>query len=423
MLTITGLSFQAFTQEQRFPKPEFQTEYQIPDTTAPEPRAESMEYIDLFVLIGVLSITIWLVFRKRSRKWILWLSVFSLLYFGFYRNGCICSVGSIQNLTLALFSKDYTISLTVLAFFLIPLLFTLFVGRIFCASACPLGIIQDLVIVKPIKVAPWLQKTLSIFPFVYLGFAVLYAATGTDFIICRFDPFVGIFRLGAEFHMIVLGIGFLLIGMFVPRSYCRFVCPYGAILNVNSRFSKFHLSITPEDCINCNLCKDSCPFDAIDFPTAEHEVKVTKTDYRKFILYAAIIPLLMVIGAWSISSSYKLFSKVHPDVFLANLLIAQPELMENPNNIDVETFLASGKTLDVLVKDAAIVQNKFKKGGWFLGAFLGLVIGLKLLNQLIFRKRTIYEPNRGNCFSCGRCMEYCPVGKPDHPYHQNTETV
>lgn len=377
-----------------------------------------MEYVDLFVLVAVMSLTTWFIFKKRSRKDILWLSVFSLAYFGFYRNGCICSIGAIQNVSMALFGNGYSISYTVLAFFILPLLFALAVGRVFCASACPLGAIQDLVIVKPIKMVPWLQKTLSLFPFVYLGLAVLYAATGTDFIICRYDPFVGIFRLGAEFHMIVLGICFLLIGMFVARPYCRFVCPYGALLKVSSLFTRKHLSITPEECISCHLCKDSCPFGAIDYPVDEKENKATRNDFKKFIFYAALIPVLMVIGGWAVSSSYKLLSSANQTVHLANVLVAKPELMQQSNDIDIVTFMSSGKSLKTLVSEATHIQDTFKLGGWYLGAFIGLVIGISLLNQVIFRKRSIYEANKGDCFSCARCMDFCPVGKPEHPYHQ-----
>ena len=377
-----------------------------------------MEYVDLFVLVAVMTLTTWFIFKKRSRKGILWLSVFSLAYFGFYRNGCICSIGAIQNVSMALFGNGYSISYSVLAFFILPLLFALAVGRVFCASACPLGAIQDLVIVKPIKMAPWLQKTLSLFPFVYLGLGVLYAATGTDFIICRYDPFVGIFRLGAEFHMILLGICFLLIGMFVARPYCRFVCPYGALLKVSSLFTRKHLSITPEECISCHLCKGSCPFGAIDYPVDEKENKATKSDFKKFILYAVLIPVLMVVGGWLVSSSYQLLSSANPTVHLANVLVAKPELMQQSNDLDIVTFMSSGKSLQNLVSEATLIQGKFKVGGWYLGAFIGLVIGISLLNQVIFRKRSIYEANKGDCFSCGRCMDFCPVGKPEHPYHQ-----
>jgi NosR/NirI family transcriptional regulator, nitrous oxide reductase regulator len=416
VLLISGLSFVANAQQQRFPMPEFETEYQLPETTRPAARAITWHYLDVLVLLVVMGITTWLIFQKRSRKGILWVSVFALFYFGFYREGCICSVGAVQNLVLGLFSSSYAIPLTALAFFVIPLVFTLFAGRVFCAAACPLGAIQDIVIVKPVKIAPWLQKTLGLFPFIYLGLAILYAATQTDFIICRYDPFIGIFRMGAEFHMIILGIGFLLIGMFVARPYCRFVCPYGALLNIGSRFSMKHLSITPKECINCKLCKDSCPFDAIDFPTPEKETRVNKSDTRRFLVYAALIPVFVVLGGWAISGSHKFLSKAHPDVSLASVLIANPEQINQTGNLDIETFLSSGRTLEMLVADAALVQEKFRVGGWWLGAFIGLLISLTLLNQVIFRRRDIYQANRGNCFSCGRCMEFCPVGKPDHPY-------
>ena len=417
-LLLTGSTLSGFAQQQRFPMPEFETGYELPQTPTPVPRAEYMEYVDVAVLLLVLGLTIWLIFRKRSRKMIFWVAVFGLLYFGFFREGCICAIGAVQNLVLSIFNSGYAIPLTALAFFAIPLALTLFAGRIFCASACPLGVIQDIVIVKPVKIAPWLQKTLGLFPFIYLGLAVLYAATATDFIICRYDPFIGIFRMGAEFHMIVLGIGFLLAGMFVARPYCRFVCPYGAMLNIGSRFSKNHLSITPEDCINCKLCKDSCPFDAIDFPTDEKKNRPEPSDRRRFVIYALLIPVFALLGGWAVSGAHKTLAKAHPDVSLASLLVAHPEQMQQTDNLDVETFLASDRTLEVLIDDAAVVQEKFRIGGWWLGAFIGLVVALTLLNQVIFRKREIYEANRGNCFSCGRCMEYCPVGKPEHPYHK-----
>jgi NosR/NirI family transcriptional regulator, nitrous oxide reductase regulator len=418
---LAGIIESVSAQQQRFPMPEFETEYQMPETTRPEPRSAALEYMDVAVLLLVMGVTIWLIFKKRSRKGIFWVAVFGILYFGFYRVGCICSVGGVQNLVLAVFGSGYAIPLTALAFFIFPLAVTLFAGRIFCASACPLGVIQDIVIVKPVKIAPWLQKTLGLFPFIYLGLAVLYAATATDFIICRYDPFIGIFRMGAEFHLILLGIGFLVAGMFVARPYCRFVCPYGAMLNIGSQFSKNHLSITPEDCINCKLCKDSCPFDAIDFPTEEKESRATTSDRKRFLLYVVLIPVFVLLGGWAVSSSHKILSRAHPDVSLASLLIANPQFMQNPPNLDVETFLASDRTLEMLVADAAVVQEKFRIGGWWLGGFIGLVIALTLLNQVIFRRRDIYEANRGKCYSCGRCMDYCPVGKPEHPYHQQVK--
>jgi len=400
--------------QQRFPKPEFATDYKQPSPTTPEPRSVEMEYFDVLVLVAVLVLASWLAIRKRSRRGILWLSVFSLVYFGFYRNGCICPIGAIQNVALAIFDPTYAISLSVLAFFLLPLFFALFFGRVFCGGACPLGAIQDLVVIKPLSVPSWINKTLGFIPVIYLGLAVLFAATGSDFIICRYDPFIGIFRMDGKFLIIFLGISFLLLGMFFARPYCRVFCPYGLILNWMSRFSKWHLTITPSECIKCKLCKDSCPFDAIEQPV-EKEYRspgTSRKNLKKFIFYVALIPVLTLLGGWIGYRSNVFLSRVHPDVYLAELMISHPELKEDEDNLDIQTFLESGKSFDQLVEEASVIRSRFRKGGWFAGGFIGLALGVLLMNQVVFRKRENYEPHKGNCFSCGRCMDYCPVEKP-----------
>jgi NosR/NirI family transcriptional regulator, nitrous oxide reductase regulator len=400
-----------FSQEQRFPKPEFESGYEQPSTITPEPRAQALEYVDVFILFLVLSLATYFALKSRSRQGILWLSIFTLAYFGFYRNGCICSIGSIQNVVLSFFDSTYAVSATTLLFFLLPLLFALFFGRTFCAGACPLGAIQDLVIVKPISLPKWLNKTLGLIPYVYLALAVLFAATGTDFIICRYDPFVGIFRMDAKFHMAVLGIAFLLMGMFVSRPYCRFLCPYGVLLSWMSRFSKWHLTITPSVCITCKLCSNSCPFDAIDYPTNEKEVIKSGLGPKRFLIYALVIPIWIAVGVFVGAKSHTFLSKANADVYLAELLISQPELRNDPDNLDIQTFIASGKAMETLVEEAEVIREKFYIGSMIAGGFLGLVIGLTLLNTVVFRRRQDYEPHKGNCFSCARCIDYCPVEK------------
>ncbi|QIA07520.1 4Fe-4S binding protein [Draconibacterium halophilum] len=405
------LSFNLSAQKQRFPKPEFDTGYEQPSPVTPEPRALAMEYFDVFMLLVVLSAATYFALKSRSRQGVLWLSVFTLGYFGFYRLGCICSIGAIQNVTLTFFDSAYAISLTALLFFILPLLFTLFFGRTFCAGACPLGAIQDLVVVKPISLPKWLNKTLGLIPYLYLSLAVLYAATGTDFIICRYDPFIGIFRMDATFLMIVLGIAILLMGMFVARPYCRFLCPYSVPLSWMSRFSKHHITITPSECIQCKLCTHSCPFDAIDFPTNEKEVVKSGLGAKRFLTYALVIPLWIALGVFVGAKSHTFLSKANQDVYLAELLIEHPELKNDPDNIDVQTFLASGKSMDELVNEATVIREKFYIGSMIAGGFMGLVIGITLLNTVVFRKRQDYEPHKGNCFSCARCVDYCPVEK------------
>ncbi len=399
----------ADAQEQRFPRPEFESGYQQPSTETPEPRGQMMEYIDVAVLIGFLILATWLMIKKRSRSGMMWLIVAAVAYFGFFRNGCICPIGAVQNVTLSFFDPTYAVSIVILLFFILPLIVTLFYGRTFCGGVCPLGALQDLVIVKPLSLPKWLNKTLGLIPYIFLSLAVLFAATGTDFIICRYDPFIGIFRMDGMMLMIVLGISFLLLGMFIGRPYCRFLCPYGVMLGWMSRFSGKHVTITPSKCIQCKLCVKSCPFDAIDFPTNEKEVVKSGLGTKRFILYAALIPLWVALGIFIGAKSHVFLSKANPDVYLAELMISNPEVKNDQDNIDVQTFLKSGKTMDALVGEAEEIRGDFYIGSIIAGGFLGLVVGMTLLNTVVFRKRQDYVPHKGNCYSCGRCMDYCPV--------------
>ena len=80
------------------------------------------------------GVAVWLIYKQRSRRGLFWLSIFSLAYFGFWRKGCICAIGAPQNIILGLFDAGYTVPLTVIAFFALPLVVALFAGRAFCAG-------------------------------------------------------------------------------------------------------------------------------------------------------------------------------------------------------------------------------------------------------------------------------------------------
>ncbi len=407
MLTLQTFHLSA---KNRFPKPEFESGHTQPVTITPSPRAIFFEYMDVVVLLASLSLISWFILKKRSRKAVFWMSVFTILYFGFYREGCICSIGAIQNITLALFKSNYNIPLTALIFFVIPIIYTLFFGRTFCAGICPLGALQDIVAFRPMPVKTWLEKVLGIIPFIYLAFAILYAATATDFVICRYDPFVGFFRLDASFSMLVIGGLLLLIGVFIARPYCRFLCPYGALLNIVSRFSYKHMSITPSVCINCKLCENACPYGAINMPAVVKEKEKTEVMVRRYILLSIILPVLVFSGAYIASNFHENLAMVHHKVKLAN------EIMMNTNYgvigkdaIEITAFKSSGHTNEQLFTEAAKIVDEFKTGSWFFGGFIGLVFGLTLIGLSVFKYHPDYSPNKARCMSCARCMKYCPV--------------
>ena len=77
----------------------------------------------------------------------------------------------------------------------------------------------------------------------------------------------------------------------------------------------------------------------------------------------------------------------------------------SPDDLALERARQTPKEI---LTEAAGIRRKFNIGGWIFGAWVGLVIGAKLISLSVRRKRTDYEPDRGDCFACARCFEYCP---------------
>ncbi len=393
---------------QRFPKPDFKSGHTQPVMTTPGPRTLFWEYFDVFILLITLSLASYFSLKKRSRTHIFLLLVFSLAYFGFYREGCVCSIGAIQNVAWSLANTSYAIPLTVIAFFIIPLIFTLFFGRGFCAAVCPLGAIQDVVVVKPVNVPKWLEEVLGFLPYLYLGFGILFAATGAGFIICQYDPFVGFFRFGATFNMILLGSSLLLLGTVVARPYCRYLCPYGVLLNWMSKLSRRNVNITPSECTNCRLCEESCPFGAIDKPILDPAPPKKETDTRLVAILVILIPVIIFVSGWTISSMHLTLARQHFTVFLAEEIQLENRGQRIETTEETRTFRSSGQPTTELMSEAKLIQNRFLIGSWILGGFLGLILAIKLVNLSVRKNYPEYTANKGSCLSCGRCFSYCP---------------
>jgi len=350
-----------------------------------------------------------LALKARSRRGVFLLTVVCLLYFGFWRQGCVCPVGSVQNVAAAALDENVGVSVGVLAFFLLPLLFALFFGRVFCASVCPLGAIQELVAIRPVILPRSTEYLLRFIPYLYLAVTVLAVATGSGYLICRYDPFVGFFRLGASFNMFLAGGILLLLGIFVGRPYCRFLCPYGVLLGWMSRFSKWHAAIPPTDCVQCRLCEDSCPYGAIKEPTPTEGAVSRREGAKRLGILIALAPVIVAVGAVVAMASHHALARLHPTVRLAERIADEERGLETELTVETEAFRAGRQTIPELYEESRAIRRDFKfKAGW-AGAFLGLVIACKLIVLSVVRTRTDYEADRGACVSCARCFVYCPV--------------
>jgi len=400
---------------ERFPRPEFDSGHTLPPVEVADLRAPWMDGIDAVLLLLALATATALAHRSRSRRGLGWLALASAVYFGFVRQGCICPVGALQNVCLALTDSGIVLPLAVAAFFLLPLVFALLVGRAFCAGVCPLGAIQEIVLLSPVRVPPWLDRPLRLLAWIYLGAAVLFAATGSSFVICRYDPFVSFFRLDGSTGRLLLGLGFLLAATVIARPYCRWLCPYGALLGLAARLAAWPVKVTAAECTRCNRCAGACPVDAIVPAGSLRGPAAVHTAPR---LRAALLIALLPLGAagwWIGDSLAPRLSRVHPSSGVAEhvYLSEIDPLAESTDEVD--GFWRTGDDPSALFAEAVAVKEMFAAWTPRLVVLLALLAVLQLLRRTRERPLDACKADRADCIACGRCFDACPVNDAPLP--------
>lgn len=235
--------------------------------------------------------------RIRSRHWrTLSQSLFLVAFFAlFYSLDLSVVPGRVSSILLALDPltavgvalADWTVPHWTWIGFLVIVL-TAILGRFFCGWICPLGTLQQLVswLSGPIKrqrrdrnrYRPWFATK-----YVMLSLFVVWALLGVE----QFgwlDPIPLLHRAFATgLRPIWLGVAspggwfafalfaaILLTSAWMPRVFCRAICPLGAMLGIVARVAPFRLRRTESSCTDCNLCLMACQ--GGDDPLGEHRV-------------------------------------------------------------------------------------------------------------------------------------------------------
>jgi polyferredoxin len=209
--------------------------------------------------------------------------------------------------------------------------------------------------------------------------------------------------------MIIFGGLLLLSGVFVNRPYCRFLCPYGVLLNVFSRFAGKHLTITPAECTNCRLCEESCPYNAIIPATQDLTAEPADTSRKRFILSIVFIPLLAIAGGLLFRNLGPALAGANQEVRLAREIRTEKETGIEAISKDAVAFKESGRTEEELFTNELAILGRFTDSSPWIGIFLGVSLGIALVSLSVRVRRNEYKPDQGKCYSCGRCFRYCPI--------------
>jgi len=184
------------------------------------------------------------------------------------------------------------------------------IGKSLCGWVCPFGFIQDLVGFvkrKKTEVSPRTHETMIYIKYGILGIVLFISVTFSaaklagisgsyeealgvfteapftalspaetlfatlpemvrDFANAvseqRVDVLAGISSLPALFWVqLTIMIGVLIFAAYVPRSWCRYFCPHGAIMAILNKFSFIGLRREPVKCAKagCRQCVEACP--------------------------------------------------------------------------------------------------------------------------------------------------------------------
>ncbi|HNU60815.1 MAG TPA: 4Fe-4S binding protein [Methanofastidiosum sp.] len=222
---------------------------------------------DLLVTFGLMLLGM-LYFFKLRRKEIRYLALaISLVYLGFIRGGCLCVVGSLQQLALYSIGAIKGNYLYWSLLFILPIGFSVVFGRIFCGYACPIGAWQQLLAgigskLTKFRMPQKLDKVLKYFKYLFALIIVGVVVSTRYPFFQKIDPFSYLFSFNFTLYGIISVAIVSGASLIISRPFCRYICPYGAVLAIFSKFSIYKIK-AKNGCKNCTLCDRVCETDAI----------------------------------------------------------------------------------------------------------------------------------------------------------------
>ncbi len=160
--------------------------------------------------------------------------------------------------------------------FLSVVLMSLIFGKSFCSWLCPIGFLSELVgdfgeklFKRRLKLPKFLDYPLRSLKYLMLGFliySVIFLMSGLALKAFLDSPYNAIsdvkmyyfFADISQTALIVIAVLFVL-SIIIRNFWCRFLCPYGALLGIASILSPNKIQRTTQNCIDCGLCNKACP--------------------------------------------------------------------------------------------------------------------------------------------------------------------
>ncbi len=135
------------------------------------------------------------------------------------------------------------------------LLLSTYFGRFYCGYICPINTGMELIDDRASKNKRKRKPTPDAFKNPMVRYGMLALFLGTMFIV---------FKTGKKLPVlpVLFASGILLTYFYRPEFWHRYLCPYGTLLSIFSRFNKKTYMVFNDDCTKCGRCVRVCPADA-----------------------------------------------------------------------------------------------------------------------------------------------------------------
>jgi len=233
--------------------------------------------IPMFILWIVISfIALILLFKdKGTKKTRIIIYIISFVLGGILLGGIPSAVMPIQQILRVIgVGSGLLLIIPMIIILTLLILTTLIFGRIFCGFACPVGALQELIsklkFKSNLKEQKYVKykldistKTANIVRWCFFGLLILMSIIWSLTLLQFINPFLGFnyFKNPLSLVLLIPLIILIIVAMlsiFIYRPWCRFLCPFGALASLTSRFSRYKLRRT-ESCTECGLCEKICP--------------------------------------------------------------------------------------------------------------------------------------------------------------------
>ena len=155
------------------------------------------------------------------------------------------------------------------------LLASLLIKKSFCAWLCPVGTVSEYlwkagrkVMGRSWALPRWLDWILRILKYLLLAFFVFIVFTmsiddlggflGSPFGIVADVKMLNFFRHIGGVGLAVVGV-LVVLSFFIQNVWCRYLCPYGALMGLVSTLSPVKIRRDEQACIDCGKCNKACP--------------------------------------------------------------------------------------------------------------------------------------------------------------------